>query len=74
MKGYAFANNFVETEEEGKRAMAMFAKFKIYSPTFEGPLTKEDTVKSVLALVNKATVNSGYAGIFISHKEKTPYL
>lgn len=54
--------------------MAMFAKFKIYSPTFEGPLTKEDTVKSVLALVNKATVNSGYAGIFISHKEKTPYL
>ena len=54
--------------------MAMFEKFKEYSPTFEGPTKPEDTVKSVLALVNKATVDSGYAGIFISHTEKKPYL
>lgn len=55
-------------------AMAMFGKFKDYSPTFQGPAKLDDSVKSVLALVNKATVDGGYAGIFISHTEKKPYL
>lgn len=54
--------------------MAMFGKFKDYSPTFQGPAKTDVVVKSVLALVNKATVDSGYAGIFISHTEKKPYL
>ena len=54
--------------------MAMFAKFKDYSPTFQGPAKVGDTVKSVLALVNKATVDGGYAGTFLSHTEKKPYL
>jgi hypothetical protein len=54
--------------------MAMFEKFKIYSPTFQGPLKTEDTVKSVLALVEKATVDSDYAGTFISHTGGKPYL
>jgi hypothetical protein len=69
-----FADVFIETEEEGKLALAMFEKFKIYSPTFQGPTKTEDCVKSVLALVNKATVGGGYAGVFISHTEKKPYL
>lgn len=64
----------IETEEEGQRAMAMFAKFKEYSPTFQGPLKTEDSVKSVLALVDKATVDGGYAGIFTSHTEGKMYL
>ena len=34
----------------------------------------EDSVKSVLALVNKATVDGGYAGVFLSHTESKPYL
>lgn len=55
-------------------AMAMFQKFKDYSPTFEGPVKTDVSVRSVLALVNKATVDGGYAGIFISHTEKKPYL
>jgi hypothetical protein len=54
--------------------MAMFAKFKAYSPTFEGVAKPEDAVTSILALVNKATVDSGYAGVFLSHTEKKPYL
>lgn len=54
--------------------MAMFGKFKEYSPTFQGPTKPEDAVKSVLALVNKASVDSGYAGVFISHTEGKPYL
>ena len=69
-----FADVWIENEEEGKLAMAMFKKFKDYSPTFQGPAKPEDSVKSVLALVNKATVDGGYAGIFISHTEKKPYL
>ncbi|RFU74880.1 short chain dehydrogenase [Trichoderma arundinaceum] len=64
----------IATEEEGQRAMAMFQKFKDYSPTFQGPIKPEDSVKSVLALVNKATVDSVYAGIFISHTEGQLYL
>lgn len=69
-----FANVSIETEEEGQLAMAMFGKFKQYSPTFQGPMNPEDSAKSVLALVNKATVNGGYAGVFLSHTESKPYL
>ena len=54
--------------------MALFGKFKEYSPTFQGPTKPEDSVKSVLRLVNKATVDGGYAGVFISHTEGKPYL
>lgn len=69
-----FADVLIETEEEGKLGMAMFEKFKSYSPTFQGLQKPEDSVKSILALVNKATVDSGYAGVFISHTERKPYL
>ncbi|RAO73971.1 uncharacterized protein BHQ10_009983 [Talaromyces amestolkiae] len=64
----------IETEEEGQLAMAMFGKFKQYSPTFQGPMKPEDSAKSVLALVDKATVDGGYAGVFLSHTESKPYL
>ncbi|KAH7034524.1 putative carbonyl reductase [Microdochium trichocladiopsis] len=64
----------IETEEDGKLAMEMFARFKEYSPTFQGPEPVEDSARSVLALMNKATVDDGYAGAFLSHTEKKPYL
>ena len=54
--------------------MAMFGKFKEYSPSFQGPTSVDQSAKSVLALVNKASVSGGYAGVFISHTEKKPYL
>lgn len=63
-----------ETEEEGQLAMAMFGKFKQYSPTFQGPGKVDDSAASVLALVNKATADSAYAGTFLSHTESKPYL
>lgn len=69
-----FANVLIETEEEGQLAVAMFEKFKQYSPTFEGPTKPEDSAKSVLALINRATVSGGYAGVFLSHMESKPYL
>jgi hypothetical protein len=64
----------IETEEEAQLAMAMFGKFKEYSPTFQGPMSPKESAKSVLALVNKATVDGGYAGVFLSHSESKPYL
>ncbi|PTB37060.1 uncharacterized protein TrAFT101_010794 [Trichoderma asperellum] len=64
----------IKTEEEGQLAVAMFEKFKQYSPTFEGPTKPEDSAKSVLALINRATVSGGYAGVFLSHMESKPYL
>ncbi len=54
--------------------MALFDKFKQYSPTFQGPFPPAESAKSVLALVNKATVEGGYAGVFLSHTESKPYL
>jgi hypothetical protein len=54
--------------------MAMFGKFKEYSPTFQGPSPVDASAESVLALVNKATIEGGYAGAFMSHTEKRPYL
>jgi hypothetical protein len=68
------ANVCIETEEEGQLAMAMFGKFKEYSPTFQGPGKPEDSARSVLALVNQVTVDGGYAGVFLSHTESKPYL
>ncbi|PNP45065.1 hypothetical protein TGAMA5MH_03114 [Trichoderma gamsii] len=64
----------IKTEEEGQLAMAMFGKFQQYSPTFQGPMSPENSARSVLALVNKATVDGGYAGVFLSHTESKPYL
>ncbi|TVY73125.1 putative oxidoreductase [Lachnellula suecica] len=64
----------IATEEEGALAMAMFGKFKAYSPTFEGPAPVDAAAKSVLGLAYKATVDGGYAGVFMSHTEKKPYL
>jgi NAD(P)-dependent dehydrogenase (short-subunit alcohol dehydrogenase family) len=64
----------IATEEEGALAMALFAKFKAYSPTFQGPTPVNGAAKSVLALMSKASIEGGYAGKFMSHTEKTPYL
>jgi len=64
----------LESEEDGKLTMAMFANFKQYSPTFEGPGPMEDSAKSVLGLMHKATVDGGYAGTFMSNTEKKSYL
>jgi hypothetical protein len=54
--------------------MDMMAAFKRYSPSFAGPVPVEDSAKSVLALLNKASIEAGYAGAFLSHTEKKPYL
>jgi hypothetical protein len=57
----------IETEEDGQRVMALLGKLQIYAPHFKGPVTTEDSVKSVLGLMEKASIEGGYAGAFLSH-------
>lgn len=54
--------------------MALFAKLKIYSPDFKGPIKTKEGVKLVLALVEKASVEDGYAGAFLSHNGGNKYI
>lgn len=42
-------------------------KFAKAFPHFTGPITPEESVKAVLAVVEKAEVDSEYAGGFVSH-------
>ncbi|RWQ94613.1 hypothetical protein C8Q69DRAFT_499361 [Paecilomyces variotii] len=54
-----------EEEKEGFGNLA--AKFAAYAPDFKRPLTPEESVKAVLSVVEKASVQGGYGGQFISH-------
>jgi hypothetical protein len=55
------------TEEEGKKAMALGMKFKQYAPHFNGPSTPESAVKDVILVFEKASVENGDGGAFVSH-------
>jgi hypothetical protein len=45
----------------------MISKFAAYAPHFKGPMSAEDSVKAVLGVVEKASLEGGYGGAFISH-------
>lgn len=45
----------------------MAAKFSVYAPDWKGPLTPQDSVTAVLSVVNKASIEAGYGGSFVSH-------
>jgi hypothetical protein len=45
----------------------MMAKFASYAPHFTGPITPEDSVKHILSVINKASIEAGDGGSFISH-------
>jgi len=50
----------------------MIAGFKKAVPTFEGPITPEESVKLMLSLIGKSSVKD--TGIFISHKGNKEWL
>jgi hypothetical protein len=45
----------------------MFASFAKYAPHFTGPLTPEQSVTAILDVINKASLENGDGGDFISH-------
>ena len=69
-----FAKVSVESDEDKQKVGAMFGQFQAYAPDFTGPVPPEDAVKSVLAVIEKASIEGGYAGDFISHKGNKQWL
>lgn len=55
------------TPEETQRLMAFAGKLVSYAPHFKGPITPEESVRHVRATWEKASIEGGYAGAFISH-------
>ncbi|KAH8886523.1 NAD(P)-binding protein [Thozetella sp. PMI_491] len=55
------------SDEEKQKFMELGAKFHAYAPHFTGPMSPEESVKQVLSVVGKASIEDGYGGAFISH-------
>lgn len=45
----------------------MFGKFAEYAPNFTGPSTPEPTIKDVISVWEKTSVDKGDGGSFVSH-------
>lgn len=54
-------------ERAAQQGAEMGAKFKAYAPDWNGPLTPQESVKAVLSVVNKASIEAGNGGSFVSH-------
>ncbi|PYH46711.1 NAD(P)-binding protein [Aspergillus saccharolyticus JOP 1030-1] len=55
------------TPEQMQGLMAMLGSFAEYAPHFKGPASTEAAVKDVLAVMEKASVEKGDVGTFVSH-------
>ncbi|KAK0371820.1 short-chain dehydrogenase [Colletotrichum limetticola] len=55
------------TEEEKQKGMAMLGKMAKYAPHFAGPTTTESSVKDMLSVIYKASIETGFGGSFVSH-------
>lgn len=49
------------------KAGGMFQKFLAYSPQFKGPVTPEAAVKDVISVWEKASIDGGSGGSYVSH-------
>lgn len=45
----------------------MGQKFVAHYPLFKGPMTVEECVPRLVAMWERASIESGYAGAFVSH-------
>jgi hypothetical protein len=55
------------TPEKAAIAGAMVAKFATYAPDFKGPDTPQDSVRAVLSVMEKSSIENGDGGAFVSH-------
>ncbi|KAF5023007.1 hypothetical protein F66182_4965 [Fusarium sp. NRRL 66182] len=55
------------TEGQARKMEAMAAKFKVYAPHFNGPISPEESAKGILSVVHRAGIEDGYGGSFVSH-------
>ena len=55
------------TPEEMESVMGLIGKLVAYAPHFKGPITPEESVRHVRSTWEKASIEGGYGGAFISH-------
>ncbi|KAG8162218.1 hypothetical protein KVR01_007983 [Diaporthe batatas] len=55
------------TPEQQQGLMGFMGKVAAYSPDFKGPITPEQSVKQVRATWEKASIDTGFGGAFVSH-------
>ncbi|KAK4223283.1 hypothetical protein QBC38DRAFT_487996 [Podospora fimiseda] len=55
------------TPEQMNGMMGFVGKLSEYAPHFKGPITPEESVKAVRSVWEKASIEDGYGGGFISH-------
>ena len=47
--------------------MKFVGKIQTYAPHFKGPVPVEEAVKTIRSLWERASIETGYAGAFVSH-------
>ncbi|KAA8642704.1 hypothetical protein EYZ11_012319 [Aspergillus tanneri] len=66
--GMVDTGHFVDaTPDQMKGLMEMLGSFAEYAPNFKMPSTVEAAVKDVISVMNKASVENGDGGSFVSH-------
>ncbi|KAF2119051.1 hypothetical protein BDV96DRAFT_568960 [Lophiotrema nucula] len=53
--------------EQAEKLPEMIAKFQRYNPHFKGPITPPESIKAVLSLVERSSVENGDGGDYMSH-------
>ncbi|RDW56865.1 hypothetical protein BP5796_12932 [Coleophoma crateriformis] len=62
------------TPHQIEKGMALVAKFARYAPNFRGRTTPEDSVKSMMSVMNGASLESGHGGCFVSQSGNKQWL
>ncbi|KAK4119717.1 NAD(P)-binding protein [Parathielavia appendiculata] len=55
------------TQEQQRKLESVFAQFTEYAPHFSGPARPEDAVRDVISVLERASVENGDGGSFVSH-------
>lgn len=60
---------FIENPEDelSKLKISLGGKFMKYAPDWKGPITPEESVNAMRTVIDKASVEAGDGGAFISH-------
>ncbi|KAF2272615.1 NAD(P)-binding protein [Westerdykella ornata] len=53
--------------EQMEGLQAMVASFQKYAPHFKGAITPQESVKAVLGVIDKLSLDQGHGGAFLSH-------
>ena len=55
------------TPEEIQGLTGFMGRLATYAPHFKGPITPEESVQRVMSISEKASIEDGFGGAFVSH-------